>query len=566
MIETTSRITLLLAVGLLAGCHRVPDAPPRPNIILIYVDDLDFDEIGVYDHVAQPTYSGAAIAGAGKPDGNAAPASRVLTPHIDSLARDGAMFTRFYVTSPVCTPSRYSALTGRYASRSQPLSEEYPPGGPALVSFNAYLGRDELTIAKALQRRGYRTGHVGKWHLTKEEPMAVRRGRHALEFDPSSPAAIEMMRTAYEERQRFVRETYGFDSVASLYIGNLGNEGWDRSLNYHNMEWVTAGALDFIDKGDPKQPFFLYFAPTLLHGPYRNGVDVLDSPPGATPLGMLIPPTVQPARDTIKQRVKESGFDSATQLSTWLDDAVGALLAKLDQLGIADDTLVMLVSDHQSRGKFTLYEGARVPALARWPRGIEAGTEIEQLSANIDLLPTFVELAGGDPNEMDIDGHSLAPLLRGSGAPEREAIYLEIAFARGIVTKDWKYIAVRNPPDVPEGIEQGEGPITGDDEIWRNAESPSTTRFREREQNADPDLPNTLRAALPKNKRLSSRARRQFPHYSDPDQLYHLGDDPFEQDNLVSRPGHAARLTKMKDLLRREIAKLPHTFGEFKTR
>jgi arylsulfatase A-like enzyme len=527
IVEAAARITLLFVVGLLAGCHGVPDAAPRPNIILIYVDDLDFDEIGVYDHRAQPTYSGAAIAGADKPHGNAKPASRVLTPHIDSLARDGAMFTRFYVTSPVCTPSRYSALTGRYASRSQPLNEEYPPGGPALVSFNAYLGRDELTIAKALQQRGYRTGHVGKWHLTGEEPMVSRKLRHALEFDPRSPEAIELMRTTYEERQRFIRDTYGFDSVASLYIGNLGHEGWDRSLNYHNMEWVTAGALDFIEQRDSEQPFFLYVAPTLLHGSSKKYL--LDNPPGATPLGFLEPRTVQPARETIKQRVRKGGFDRATRMYTWLDDAVGALLAKLDQQGIADDTLVMLVSDHQSRGKFTLHEGARVPALVRWSRGIEASTEIKQLSANIDLLPTFVELAGGDPGELDVDGRSLVPLLQGSKAGERESIYLEIASARGIVTKDWKYIAIRNPPSIP-------------------------------------DQPNHLRAGTGEQTKLLARARRQFPHSADPDQLYHLHVDPLEQSNLASRPNYAARLAKMKDLLRREIGRLPHTFGEFKTR
>jgi len=199
---------------------------------------------------------------------------------------------------------------------------------------------------------------------------------------------------------------------------------------------------------------------------------------------------------------------------------------------------VMLVSDHQSRGKFSLYEGAHVPAIARWPRGIEAGRTVSGLAANIDLAPTFVELAGGDPATPNFDGRSLLPLLRGREVAWRDALHLEIGYARAVVTPGWKYIALRFPEAVRAELTAG-GHLESagwNGRVWRQG-----NEIASRYGIAD-----------------------EFPHYTDADQLYDLERDPLERRNVAADAQHAGRLDEMRALLREGLAALPHTFGEFR--
>lgn len=534
----TLALALVLALLARAGRSSGEDSPSQPNIILVYADDLDFDQIGVYDHLRFPSFSGAIERGILKGRAKASPRSRVLTPHIDSLARDGALFSRFYVTSPVCTPSRYSALTGRYASRSKPFCEVYPPGTPATIGWDTYISPVESTVAKSLKALGYRTGHVGKWHLSTKEFFGSP-GKRVEGADPGKPGVAEKLKKDYLARTKLLADSFGFDHVGSFYVGNLGSDGVHRSLAQHNMEWVTRGALDFIDESTAgKKPFFLYMAPTLLHGPYN--VKHLQGDPKATPAGWIEPPQVQPSRDNIRERVRKAGYDPNTALSTWLDDSIGAILSKLEEKGIADNTLVAFVSDHQSRGKYTIYEAAHVPALIRWPAAIKPGTRVEQLAANIDLAATFIAAAGGK-TPADIDGRSLLGALKGGKKPVRDALYLEIAYARAVLRDDWKYIAIRYPEDVLARIRK-KGRVeqaTWNGRITRNKKDKSKTAIR---YNSD----------------------LYFPHYGDPDQLYNLREDVYEQKNLASSSSHAKKLAQMKTLLGKLLSPLPHSFGEFK--
>ena len=138
-----------------------------PNIVFIYADDLDFDELGPYEADHFPCHTAARLAGVLHPlrQGAAYADPRMLTPYLDQLAREGMTFSRFYVTSAICTPSRYSLMTGRYASRSAPFCRRYPPGTPATILWDTNLDPEETSLPRALKQAGYRVGFVGKWHL-----------------------------------------------------------------------------------------------------------------------------------------------------------------------------------------------------------------------------------------------------------------------------------------------------------------------------------------------------------------------------------------------------------------
>jgi arylsulfatase A-like enzyme len=351
-----------------------------------------------------------------------------------------------------------------------------------------------------------------------------------------------MLEAQYAHAQAQIREC-GFDYVERINIGNT-EEIHPKAIRFQNMEWHTEGALEFLDKFG-KQPFFLYFPTPVPHGNYAPKV-FQTRDPLATTAGMLDKaPTPQPSREDVLARLRAAAIDERHAMGTWQDDSVGAILRKLEELGVADNTMVIHISDHQSRGKYTCYEGARVPAAIRWPGKIRAGTRIDALCANIDIHATLIEAAGGAvPGDLG-DGRSLLPLLLGSGQPPadwRDSLFLEISNIRAVVTKDWKFIANRTTGKIRDAIEA--------DVRAAAAEN----RPRRVGWEGSPD---------PKGKGVRYASDRAFPAYFDPDQLYDLRSDWLEQRNLASDPAHAGQLAKMKDLLRTYLARLPHSFGEF---
>lgn len=493
-----------------------------PNILLIYTDDQPQEWVGCYG-------------------------GDVLTPNIDRLAAEGRQFTRYYASSPVCSPSRYSALSGRYASRSNRLQRDWPPGGPINIGWQPGIRGEDHTLPATLSNNGYVTGHVGKWHLgmdadvTEIDPEADGR-------DPDVAASIrENYRTYVSEV-----EACGFDDVRSLYPRNVFGFELPETMEYHNMDWVTQGALNFLNEHHDER-FFLYCAPTLPHDPWEW--DQLQADPRITPSGYLdSPPAVQPSRESVIDRVQSS--DTATSdpgpaehagfmtrenvmvgraFVSWLDDGIGAILDRLEALGIADDTLVIFTSDHGNRGKFTCYDGgARQPCIARWPGVIEPGTTSDALVSNIDLPPTLFDVASIDPpTDYHFDGRSFSPVLDGSGSYSRESLYLEITTERAVVTDDGlKYIAVRYPPEIQAAVDNGE-------------------RYSHHCVELGPDEP------------ARYAADEDFPAYFDQDQLYDLTDDPLEQTNLVNEPAYQDDLARLQDHLREYCRELPHQFGEF---
>jgi arylsulfatase A-like enzyme len=212
------------------------------------------------------------------------------------------------------------------------------------------------------------------------------------------------------------------------------------------------------------------------------------------------------------------------------------VLKKLDDLGLADDTLVLLASDNGNVAKFSCYDGgARLPMVARWKGAIPAAAVCDKLVSNLDFAPTLLEIAGiQPPAEMLLDGRSMVKALVQDPSYRRDFLFLEITTERAVVTGDgFKYIAVRYLPEVQEQVDQGRK-----FNHWCQPLEKATHTYG---------------------------ADERYPAYFDRDQLYDLNSDPAERNNLAGDPAQQARLARMQDLLRGVSATLPHTFGEFKT-
>lgn len=203
----------------------------RPNIALIIADDVPRNMLGAY--------------GAG----------HGLSPHLDKLARDGIVFDRAYTTAPLCTPSRFALLTGRYASNASSIIAHRPWN---LVGFNTFLTGTEPTIAHRLQRAGYATCFVGKYHLGFPLPKTQSRGR--ARWGGSGRGL------SYTDIVGVVRTYGGFEDIPAVWGGNK-----QTAQSPHNPEWMAAMAAQFVQRATSaadKKPFFLYFAGTVPHSPF----------------------------------------------------------------------------------------------------------------------------------------------------------------------------------------------------------------------------------------------------------------------------------------------------------
>jgi arylsulfatase A-like enzyme len=508
-------------------------AAPRPNILVIFTDDLDFEEVG-----ALAKYSDAALAG--KPS---APSRKpVLTPNLDRLVSESLVFTQFHVASVVCTPSRYALLTGQYGSRSASLRKKHPVTGAANVEFNTDIEPGQWHLARGLKDAGYTTGIVGKWHNADKvhgdfvirPPICDYTGRENGPQDPALPENARRVRTAYDNAIRHLTRDIGWDHAGSIYIGNANELGLPKPLweVEHNMEWFTAGAVKFLEAQEAgDKPFFLYFAPNIPHG---GGRRFLDADPRATPEGLVDWHLgVQPSREDVLRRVKAAGGDPNSAWATWLDDGIGVILKKLTDLGLAENTVVLFSSDQQSRGKWTCYEGARVPLTVRWPGKVQPGTRNDTSLNSIDFAPTLLDIASAKPpapEQAIVDGRSFASAFTGGSVSERPVL-IEMGYGRALISGGWKYIAIRHPEKV-----EAKAKATG-------------------------QQPDFLGRFIGKN----AADLKRWPSYSDRDQLFDLRADPLEQTNLATDPQHTAKLAEMRALLKATLAPLPHVFGEFKT-
>jgi len=497
---------------LLAVAHSATCEDKRPNIILFITDDQDKHSIGAYGGSS-------------------------LTPNLDRMAREGMVFHQAYVSSTVCTPSRYSFLTGRYAGRSysRRYEDECPRRMQGFPSFNMELEQDNMNVGAVLQRSGYATGYVGKFHVGPDIKRPEEYEKLGLRYVAKDAPANAETTAAFRHNERWYRrflKEKGFSWTKHIYWGNLQGP-----FNHHNPEWTIDAALEFIDQ-NKERPFYLHYCTTLTHGPDKSWSNSMQHP-RVSGEGMLDEvPGVMTDRKALLKQLQDNGLDPEQGHAGYaqVDDSIGAILRKLDELGLADNTLIVFTSDHGSNMKGSLFsvDGTCVPWIMRWPRAIKAGAKCGELVQNIDLVPTFFDIAEAKvPDEYITDGRSLRPVFGGQ-APEcwRDHLYFEIGLARAVCTKDFKYVAVRYPKERIDQIRKAR--------------------------------PESLPKLMAYIGRMGIGTRgAQNPGFFDYDQLYDLRKDPKEQRNLAANPRHSQRLAQMRRMLKKDLESFGRPFGEF---
>ncbi len=405
----------LVVLVVLAGGALAAERPP--NVVIVFTDDQGYGDLGVYG------------------------AKGYETPHIDRMAAEGMRFTSFYVSEATCSASRASLLTGCYAQR---VSME----AALMPTASVGLHPDEETIAELLKARGYATCAVGKWHLGHLPPfLPTRQG-----FDEylGLPYSNDMWPVEYDGtpskkgRKRYYPDLPlidGEEKVAT--IATLDDQG---SLTGR----YTERALDFIAR-HKDEPFFLYLAHSMAHVP----LGVSERFRGKSEQGLY--------GDVIME----------------IDDSVGQVLAALEQHGLAENTIVVFLTDNGPwlnfgnhagstgglrEGKGTIFEGGpRVPCIVRWPGKVEAGAVCDELAASIDLLPTIAALTEAALPKKAIDGVSLLPLLEGATetSPRDHFVYFYGNQLRGVRDRHFKWVlphSSRSYAGVEPGMNGWPGP------------------------------------------------------------------------------------------------------------
>jgi arylsulfatase A-like enzyme len=504
-------VGVVLAMQGCTGREASERRSERPNIVLIVADDLDPHHLGAYG-------------------------GDLPTPHLDRLAASGLRFQRAYAPSSACTPSRYALLTGQYPGRTEhpQFLEENPTDERARITWNTPLTAQNVPLHEMLSSAGYFTAFAGKYHVGAKGAAPALRGLEAG-ADPMAPEAQRPLQAYQQRLQAAVRAQTGADAAASVLWANYPDTPLNAAGRAHNIEWMTNGAIDLLDRAAARdEPFFLSLATTALHGP--NLAATLDANPHRTPAGRLDEPyRHHPPRDSVRARLVQQGItvEHYSAGMALLDDQVGALMDRLRALGVAENTVVVFTADHGTEpGKATVYEqGVRVPMIVCWPRHGVQGTS-DRLAQLTDLWPTFADLAGASPDpERRRDGRSLAPLLRGQpdGVSDRSYAYFEMGYARGVTDGIHKYVALRYPAALLEAMQSG----------------------------ARRQAPNQM--AMPGQ--VHSRiAMTYYPHYFDADQLYDLRRDPYEQRNLAGRPAAQDTLRRMRSALREVLATFRHPY------
>ena len=478
----------------------------KPNIIIFFSDDMRPVAVSPYGRT-QPT------------------------PTIDKLANEGALFSNAYCSSAMCTPSRYTLMTGNFAGRCQAedFLESNPKDQPYTIAWNTHLSEKDKTIAEYLNEAGYFTGFVGKYHMGGDKTLTTFP-KFEGEVDPYNPKVDSLLRNYQSSLQEYVKKVTGFDYAAGVLWANYEQNPIPEKC-FHNFEWMTKGAIDFLEEaGD--EPFFLYAATTALHGPPHH--QALDLDPHVTPAGLLENPTeFHPSREELRQRLIDNGFDITHHNVglAMLDDHVQAVLKKLDELGKAENTLVIFMSDHGVEpGKASCYEvGVKVPMIARWPGVVEPGSEINQNTQIVDLLPTALDVAGSPLPENTVDGMSFLSALKGEGGKGRKYLYFENGYSRAVSDGTYKFMTLRYPERIIQDMKDG-----------KHEYAPNHLDF--------PMQPNAQVAII------------YHPHYFDQNQLYNYVEDYWEQNNLIDEPELQDKVAELKEELRRQVEKFDHPY------
>lgn len=361
MIQRNLWLVCVVAVGMVAG-NLVSASDKPPNIVLFFVDDLGWSDLG---------FSGSSF---------------YESPHVDRLAKDGVVFTNAYACAPNCAPSRACLMSGMYTPRHGVYTVGNSTRGKSAdrklipVENKTVLASEIDTLPEQLRRLGYRTGHFGKWHLGD---------------DP---------------------KTQGMDvNIAGKIWGSPSGGGYHSPFNFPNLKEDKSGvyltdrisekAVEFIEDNQ-ERPFFLYLAHYSVHTPIQPKQDYK---------------RYFESREADRGH-KNAGYAAMVRS---MDDSLGRVRKALKDLNLEDDTVIIFTSDNGGHGGVTsnrplrgskgmLYEGGiRVPLIAHWANEFGAPRKEKVPVIGVDLLPTLLELAGGKASKKQVvDGESIVGVLK----------------------------------------------------------------------------------------------------------------------------------------------------------
>jgi len=369
----------------------------RPNVVLIITDDLGWADIGSYG------------------------ASDIRTPNIDSLARDGIRLTDFYSNGVTCSPTRAGLISGRYQQRfgiEAPLPSAGAPGGERGLRATGH------SLPQLLKDNGYATGLIGKWHLGYKPEHSPNA--HGFDY------------------------FFGFKSGFHDYYTHNGGDGqpdlWENERPIerpgYTTDLITERAVRFLEER-ARAPFFLDIAYNAPHWPYQ----VPDAP------------SVAPnrARHVMPYDATTGSRADYVAMVEHVDRGVGQVLATLERLGLADDTIVIFTNDNGGEWlssnaplmgrKWTVWEGGiRVPALVRWPGRIPAGKVSGQVGITMDLTASILAVTGTSvPDEARLEGMNLFPVWEGSEPEVERTLFWRVRAATrsqaAVRRGDWKLVS-----------------------------------------------------------------------------------------------------------------------------
>jgi N-acetylglucosamine-6-sulfatase len=459
---------LCVAIVLLSACSPASKENTRPNIVFVLVDDMRWDEFGEGGH------------------------NYIATPNIDRLAREGANFKNAFATTPLCSPSRASFLTGTYAHTNGIIDNQ---------------ARNELshqleTFPKQLHAAGYETAFMGKWHMGNDD--TPRPGwNHWISLKGQGEANDPNLNINGERTQVKGYVTDILTDQAIQFIQQLRDKPFllyiAHKALHPNAVQRDDGSVANIGEGDfvpaPRHAG-LYDSSVYKRRP-SNGIPPLDKPALMQKIDSLPPlgPETGTSEKTIRQRA---------EMLMAVDEGLGKMMQELERLNQLDNTIIVFTSDHgfwygehglNEERRLAYEEAIRIPLLVRYPPKVQKGSRPDNMVLSIDLAPTLVQLAGEVVTDQ-FQGRSLLPVFENSVENWRSSIlieyYSDTVFKR---MKSMGYKAVRND-------------------------------------------------------------RYKYIHYVDitqADELYDLQEDPFELKNLIADPAYAETLERMKALLNEQL-------------
>ncbi len=380
-----------------AGAAEKQEAPPRPNMVVVLVDDLRWDEIGCAGHPF------------------------VETPHVDRLARDGARFDNAFATTPLCSPVRASLLTGLYTHAHGILDN----------TNRSDASHRSATFPRMLRADGYETAFIGKWHMGNDPTP-----RPGFDYWVSIKGQGETLNPEiYENGKLGQVQGYITDVFTDRALQFIEQDREEPFVLYLSHKAIHPNLKQY-DDGSISDPSAAVFIPAERHEklyadqpvPRRPNVgDDLEGKPalarkidGLPPLG----PETGTSDETIRDRLR---------MLAAVDEGLGRLLDALEKRGELDDTIVVFTSDHgyfngehglSVERRLAYEEAIRIPLVIRYPRLIPPGTTRDELVLSIDLAPTLLDLAGTEA-PAPMHGRSLVPLLAGEAADWRTSFLVE---------------------------------------------------------------------------------------------------------------------------------------------